>query len=276
MASPDFASAAFRLALRRLYVFRLQPGTKVPLPGSRGHLDASDDADLARLWWQQMPAANIATATGVRSKIWVLDVDPKNGGDETLAELEAQHGALPLTVRVQTPSGGEHLWWQWPANGPEIRCSASRVGPGLDVRAEGGFVVVPPSRLANGRGYRWIANGARAIADAPAWLIHLTQPPPPPPRAEPGPPPADLERYVSRAVREEFAKLESASAGTRNVALNGAAFNLAQFVKAGALPEDWARQQLEARALAIGLPAREVQHTINSAFRAAEPRELPR
>ena len=144
-----------------------------------------------------------------------------------------------------------------------------------DNLGDGGFVVAPPSILGDGRGYHWIKTGATSFAEAPAWLVELTQPPPPPARPEPKPLNGDVESYVAKAAASELAELERAPEGTRNDALNRAAFNLAQFVKAGALPEDWARAQLEARAVAIGLAIAEARRTIDSAFKAAQPRSLP-
>ena len=76
-----------------------------------------------------------ATAAG-------LDVDPRNGGDVTLARLEAAQGPLPKTVIVETGGGGRHYYFRVPAGAPN-RCG--KVGPGLDVKGEGGYVVVPPS-----------------------------------------------------------------------------------------------------------------------------------
>ena len=58
----DLASAAFRLALRGKAVFRLAPGSKEPMAGSHGHLDATTECDVARTWWVKEPNANIAMA----------------------------------------------------------------------------------------------------------------------------------------------------------------------------------------------------------------------
>ena len=85
------ASAAFRLALRGLYVFPLAPDSKVPPAGSRGCLDASHDADVARIRWQRAPTANIGIATGPKSGFWVVDIDGADGC-ASLARLEAQLG----------------------------------------------------------------------------------------------------------------------------------------------------------------------------------------
>ncbi len=267
-------SAYFRYALRRVRIFPLAPGSKIPIKGSHGLLDATDDQDVARSRWQRTPQANIGAATGSRSGFWVLDVDLPDG-PESLALFEAEHGSLPATIVASTPRGGRHLYWRWPGDGPEIRNSAGRIGTGLDVRGEGGQIVLPPSVLADGRRYRWVQNGVSTFTAAPDWLVKVVLPPPAPPRAEPKTPPDSIENYVASAAAAELSELSAAQAGTRNDALNRAAFNLAQFVKAGALPEDWARGQLEAHAVGAGLSALEARRTIESAFHAAEPRSLP-
>ncbi len=271
-------SSAVRYALRGLHVFPLSPGTKIPLRDTHGCLDATTDPDETRARWGDPPRANIGVATGRRSGIWVLDIDPRHGGDAALAEFAAEHGPLPLTVEVSTPRGGRHLYWRWNVEDPEIRNSAGRVGPGLDVRGEGGFVVVPPSMLADGRGYHWIKNGARAFTTAPAWLVNLALPPPPPPRPEPKSLSGDVDSYCAAAITSELKYLAQVEEGQRNDQLNRSAFAVAQFVAAGAVPEEWARQQLEAHARAVGLYPAEISRTIDSAFAAglAHPRELPR
>ncbi len=264
-------SASFRYALRQVAIFPLAQGTKIPTKGSHGCRDATSDSDVARARWKKWPGANIGAATGSQSVFWVLDIDLPDG-PKSLAALEAEHGPLPLTVEASTPRGGRHLYWRHVKG---IRNSAGRIGTGLDVRGDGGSIVLPPSVLSNGGQYRWVKNGAGAIADAPEWLVKLMLPPPPPPKLEPKPPPTDIENYVASAAASELAALSAAQDGTRNDALNRAAFNLAQFVKADALPEDWARGQLEAHAVGAGLSVIEARRTIDSAFRAAQPRSLP-
>ena len=274
----NLASAAFRLAMRGLHVFPLAPGAKIPVKGTHGCRGATQDLDVVRAWWAKWPGANIGIATGARSGLWVLDIDPRHGGAAALTALESAHGPVPATIQSTTPSGGRHLYWRWPADGPEIRNSTGRIGPGLDVLAEGGSVVAPPSIRADGRRYAWCCAGA-TLADAPQWLIDLTRSPAPTPRsptASPGTIQGDTDRYVAAATASELQELESAPEGTRNHALNRASFSLAGFVKAGALPEAWARGQLEQRAIGIGLPVIEARGTIDSAFRAAQPRELAR
>ncbi len=272
-------SAAFRYAFRGLAVFPLAVGTKVPLAGTHGLLDGATDLDVTRARWEKTPHANIGAATGSRSGIWIFDVDVDDGidGVASLAKLEAEHGPLPPTIEASTPRDGRHLYWRWDAEGPEIRNSAGRIGLGLDVRGEGGSIVLPPSVLADGRGYRWVKNGARTFADAPAWLVALALPPSLPPRPKPKPLNGDVDRYCAAAITDELKCLAAAGKGQRNEQLNRSAYAVAQFVAAGTVPEDWARGELEGTAVQIGLPVIEARRTIGSAFAAGlqNPRELP-
>ncbi len=145
------------------------------------------------------------------------------------------------------------------------------------MRAEGGAVVAPPSRSSDGRCYQWKKNDVRAFAEAPAWLIAATLPPPPPPRPVPKPIAGDVSKYVGAAVAAELRELERTREGTRNHTLFRTTAKLAGFVAAGALPEDWARDQLERAAIGIGLDPIETRRTIDSGFNAGirQPRELP-
>jgi Bifunctional DNA primase/polymerase, N-terminal/Primase C terminal 1 (PriCT-1) len=81
----------------------------------------------------------------------VIDVDPRHGGNDSLAELERRHGPLPDTPRVLTGGGGVHLYFA------VEQLIGNRVGlaPGIDLRGDGGFVVAPPSLHASGRHYLW-------------------------------------------------------------------------------------------------------------------------
>lgn len=267
-------SAALRYASRGIPVFPLAPGAKVPLKDTRGFHEATTDPGVIRAWWRQHPLANIGAPTGPAGGFWVLDVDLQHDGPAALARIEAEHGALPPTAETSTPSGGRHLYFRWAADcSPELRNSTSRIGPGLDVRADGGSIPMPPSTLRDGRGYRWHRNGT-GLAAAPAWLVALALPPIRPPRAAPKPLAKDVSRYVGAAVTRELDKLAMAAPGTRNNALFRSTAALAGFVLAGALPEAWARARLEEAAASIGLGQQEALRTIDSAFRAAQPREL--
>ena len=215
----DLASAAILLAQRGIAVFPVSHGLKTPLiarsDGGHGFRDATTNLDAVRTWWTKYPRANIGAATGSKSGVWALDIDAQHGGIESLRTLEAEHGALPLTVEAATPSGGRHLYFRWRNDTPEIRNSAGRIAPGIDVRSEGGFVVVPPSVLFDGRRYTWIDNGADSFADAPAWLVTLALPPPLPARTAPKPLTGDVTRYDAAAVVAELRCLEGAGSPRR-------------------------------------------------------------
>jgi hypothetical protein len=145
--------------------------------------EATTDEAQIRKWWGMWPEANIGIATGRASGLWVLDVDPRHGGDETLAALEGQHGALPDTVEVLTQGAGRHLYWQSPPDF-EVRNIQKRegeespLGPGLDLRGDGGLVVAPGSRGEGGRGWEWEIEhhpDSVAVLESPAWLLALVR-----------------------------------------------------------------------------------------------------
>ncbi|MEZ5910399.1 MAG: bifunctional DNA primase/polymerase [Hyphomicrobiaceae bacterium] len=121
-------------------------------------------------WFERWPTANLAVITGAISGLVVVDIDPKNDGDQLLAALEARHGALPATVEAITGGGGRHIYFRHP--GREVR---NRVGlaPGIDLRGDGGCIIVPPSVHPSGKRYRWKpghAPGQVDLASLPVWL----------------------------------------------------------------------------------------------------------
>jgi hypothetical protein len=145
-------------------VFPCEPGGKRPLTHN-GFWEASADPRRVESWWRRWPGANLGVPTGERSELLVLDVDAASGGPESLAALEREHGPLPRTTRSRTGGGGMHVFFRYPA-GDEVRNSAGRLGPGLDVRGEGGYVVVPPSRTRGA--YEWLDRTPLA---GPSWLL---------------------------------------------------------------------------------------------------------
>lgn len=134
---------------------------------------ASTDPQSIHDWWQKWPSANVGVATGLKSGLVVVDVDPRHGGDDSLLALIQQHGALPETVEAITGSGGRHLFFQHPGGAPMRNMAGTLLGPGLDFRADGGMVVVAPSRHASGTTYCWEASsrpGEVPLAPLPDWL----------------------------------------------------------------------------------------------------------
>ena len=141
-----------------------------------GFKAATTDPATVRTWWGQWPDALIAVPTGEHTGIVVLDPDVRPGidGNDTLYLLEERHGKLPPTVEALTPSGGRHIYFRHP--GQPVPCSAGKLGPGLDVRGDGGYVVVPPSRNGAG-GWEWEASNPSEPAELPvAWISLLVAP----------------------------------------------------------------------------------------------------
>lgn len=116
---------------------------------ANGVKDAAADEQTIRRWFGGGTAYNVGIAAGRLSGLAILDVDPKNGGDQSIRKY-----TLPQTLEVITGSGGRHYYFRYPQDG-EIRNSAGKLGPGLDVRAEGGYVVAPPSIHSSENEYRW-------------------------------------------------------------------------------------------------------------------------
>lgn len=102
-------------------------------------------------FWTAAPSANIGAATG--NGIVAIDIDPRHGGEQSLAELQRKHGELPATLTTRTGGGGRHLLFRSDA---KLANSAAALGPGLDVRGDGGYVVAPPSLHISGVRYEWL------------------------------------------------------------------------------------------------------------------------
>lgn len=139
-----------------------QSPAKHPLT-HHGVSDASGDGDVIERWWSKWPYANVGIACGPRSDLVVLDIDGQ-AGRESLAELEALYGKLPSTTIVKT-ANGLHYYFRHPD--AHIR-NFVRIAPGIDVRADGGYVVAPPSTHASGRVYEWFCR--EPLAQLPQWV----------------------------------------------------------------------------------------------------------
>lgn len=127
---------------------------KHPVHGG-GFKIATTDSKIIRGWWNEPPFANIGIATGSISDLLVVDIDIslKKDGFSSLKILEHEFGKLPHSLRVRTGSGGVHIYLQMPEH--SVKCSVERLGKGLDVRADGGYVIAPPSVHISGKTYNW-------------------------------------------------------------------------------------------------------------------------
>lgn len=168
MAIRDNLQAALDLARAGFPVF---PVNQAKRPLVKWKAAATTDLGQIRRWFAKWPDAMPAIPTGEASGLAVLDLDRKDGKDGT-ATIKAL-GLNPDTlspVMVETPSGGGHLIFR---HTPGLRSSAGQIGPGVDVRAEGGFVVA--AGAVNGKGaYRLLSGSLKG--DLPPWPVSLMAP----------------------------------------------------------------------------------------------------
>ena len=197
---------------------------------------ASLDPDEIRTMFGRRGAALIAMPTGEATGVVVVDVDVK-GSRQGMAWLDANSHRLVQTYTVKTASGGLHLYFRWPA---PVRNSASRIAPGIDVRGDGGYVIIPPSQ-----GYS-VADDA-PVAEAPEWLIEeLCRPEPV----------TDAQRvtlepiehggtaYGLVALRYGCDGIRSAIDGAKHTTINREGFSIGGLVASGDLDHDTAWQHL--------------------------------
>jgi hypothetical protein len=164
-ASNPLLSEALRLTRLGYAIFPCRPGRKEPAT-PHGVLDATTDEATIRTWWARWPSANLALATG--RGLVVIDVDtgaawPNESEREYIRQLRP-----PL---ARTPRGGWHIYFRVPS-GRAWRNSASRLAEHVDVRCDGGYVLVQPSRTEHGE-YRWLRplRPLAELPEPPGWLI---------------------------------------------------------------------------------------------------------
>lgn len=165
----DMLQTALRYATEGKVVFPLHG--KIPLKKSRGIYDATAAAATIRKLWGEHPHANIGFPTGQINGIFVVDSDGPQG-EATLADLVKKNGPLPLTYTVRTGRGYHYYFRQPP--GVKVKSGACLLGPKLDVKGDGGYVVAPPSiHPETKRPYEVISDREPAVA--PSWLIDLVR-----------------------------------------------------------------------------------------------------
>lgn len=132
-----------------------------------GKDDASADPTTVGQWIVRYPGCN----WGARPPLdcIVVDVDPRNGGGQSMLDLQNKHGQLPPTRTARTGSGGLHIWFSY--RGP----ARGKLAKGIDIKTNSGYVVMPPSLHASGGTYEWL-NDLHAEY-APQWLEDIINPP---------------------------------------------------------------------------------------------------
>jgi hypothetical protein len=279
---PSLTAAALDAAERGWRVFPVTPGAKTPAIRA-WEARATTDPDRIRRCWST-GAYNVGIATGP-SGLVVIDLDMLKPGQEltapwafyqtgsqVLAELERRERAEPVrTYAVTTGRGGTHLYYRHPDQGENLRNTAKKLGPLVDSRAHGGYVLAAGS-IVEGREYRLCAD--LPVADLPAWLVEALTPTPLPDQA-----PITVTlgadrvgRYVQGAIDAQLRHLEQAAQGGRNHALYMSAVALGQLVAGGAVKEQEVEGLLTQAAHRIGLRPMEAARTIASGLRAGARR----
>ncbi|WP_088285115.1 bifunctional DNA primase/polymerase, partial [Kineosporia sp. A_224] len=333
MSTPDPTSdpydEAVRVALahagRGWHVFPLVPGHKRPAVTRWQERATLDPARIERCWSSRTAAGpyGVGIATGP-SRLVVVDLDtPKPNtvlpdpwrtpgvvdGADVLAALADRAGhpdpAALGTYSVLTPSGGTHLYFAAPGQAPLLDEPAARplgntagvLGPLVDTRAAGGYVVAPPTRLDPGtrhgsddrgesRARYIVEDQASPVLPLPGWLVARLRPDPLPAAASvvvrlaaplSAGPDDRAARYVRAALDRTLSAVLEAAPGTRNRTLFGAAVSLGRLVAGEALDEAETRAALITAGTAIGLDQREATATVRSGLRtgAHHPRTIP-
>jgi hypothetical protein len=248
--------AALRIAAKGTPVFPCGPDKAPRVAG--GFKSATTDPALIRTWTAWLDEGTMIGAAVPAHQI-VVDIDPRNGGDETMALFPE----LPRDRVVRTRSGGTHVYLTVPQDIGDLR---AQLGPGVDIKRPGkGYVIVPPSD-----GYRYL--GFRPAAPAPEWLLdELTLQTTAARHAAADPKFGRFEKgtaYGVMALNNQIGRLVQAKPGERNDALNRATFSLAQLVAGGELAEEHAREELALTANLIGLEREETMKTIESGWAA--------
>jgi Bifunctional DNA primase/polymerase, N-terminal len=213
---------------------------------THGFHDADTDSDSLRELWGRFPGELIGVSTGEASGLDVLDLDPKH--HEAVEWCKAHHERLPKTRVHTTRSGGVHVLFRH-AHG--LRCSASKIACGVDVRANGGYIIW------------WPATGLRVLRQAPLvhwpeWLLDQLMSSPQPPSAP---------RIVvpdSHALAQLVSLVAKANEGERNSLTFWAACRAGEMVASGLLDADSAAAVIAEAALCAGLPRSEAERTARS------------
>jgi hypothetical protein len=231
---------------------------KAPLT-AHGFQDATSSRfELERLFADRR-ATGVAIACGA-SRLLVVDLDGQEGLD-AWADLAARNGGHEPTLVVATPSGGRHLYFAG-----EGRSTTRRLGPGIDTKGAGGYVVAPPSRHPAGGEYRF-RDPRAPLAPAPAWLLEaLVEPAPVVELGERRRLPAG-ERATSygRVALEGLCDgVLAAIEGSRNDTLLRAAIRAGRLEAAGELDAEAAERVLVEAACHTGLAWHEALSTFRN------------
>lgn len=237
-------------------IFPVRPQSKIPWC-KHGFKDASTDLAVIKKLFKNKKGANIGIRTGKESGIVVLDVDPQHGGDDTLKALKER--GLPETLTARSGGGGFHLYFKYYPT-PTI----SNLYPGIDFKADNGCITAPPSIHPTGKPYIWEDFNV-PIVDLPNWLLNdiLAR------NGNPVPIAASSEIGLQR-LKEAVDEISRSPQGDRNNILYHWGYVIYGYVKAGEISKIDADNSLKRAAHVTGLIDREIQSTLNSAWKNAK------
>jgi hypothetical protein len=294
----DFKKAALFYASLGWKVLPLAPGRKAtlipidpqraaamgfPEPG-RGVHDATDDADVIEMWAAICPDANVGIAMGKPSRsIFGFDIDTRvPGAEDELKKLIRKHGELPRAPLVRTRSGGWHMYLDGsdaPADFKKklvrrVPCEGGKyksVATGLEIKWTGGYLVAPPSYIAEGAEpdgiggpYTWVRPPLGPnLPKVPKWLWRIFE-------REPSPRIRDPKRFGTSG-RPEAQKLAALvdevvangpGSGNRDEILYWASQRAIEEASHGCYSPRAAYDALLAAGLAIGQPHFEIRRAL--------------
>lgn len=277
---------------------------KKPFAGFKWQELSSNDEAVVRRWWSEHPDAMTAVDCG-KSNLLVVDCDVSKDGKKTPVGLRhfekvcREFGGcdIPQTTMVTSPSGGCHFYFSTDYSTEEALAVKNRAGwnfvewkrdveDGMDVRANGGFIIAPGSERKDINA-KYVCDEREGVYIASPWLLKVLSHGTPSRRNTEqnrrsegrmaGKLPGDGDPRATKAMVEELENLRGAQESSRNITLNAVAYRLFRFVAGGYLSEPEVQRELLSASESIGLSPREAEGTIKSAREGAfrNPMSLP-
>lgn len=244
----NFLDSATFYSNRNIKVIPIRKQDKKPLT-NHGWKDASDDKVVLQEWNRLFPNCNIGIPTGTINNIFVVDVDGEIG-TQSLIALENIYGKLDAPTVIT--GKGKHLYFKMPEN-IDIKCSTSKIAPHIDIRGNGGYVVVPPSIHENGNCYKWVNfDFSQDFPTAPQWLVDLITNP--------------SENNIDLLLEE----IATAPEGTRNNTLISSTVRICNSANKQFLNISEVKGDIINAALESGLPKAEAIRTVNNGIKFSE------
>lgn len=262
---------ALALAGKGFHVFPLRVKGKKPAITAWQKRATADEAQVHDWWTDPLDGdpldANIGICTtrfGADRALLAVDIDNKHGvkGEDTLMDLELEGYDFPPTLEGVTPTGGRHLIYSVPK--PVNQRKAGFLGPGLDIRSRGGYIVAHGSETEKGL-YRWKGG---AIATAPEWLVRKLGEAPERVQREGGiEAPAD-DRFAEERAEALIEAAEDVAEGARNDECYRMAAKFRDLGMSEALNLDYTRDWND-RKCSPPIDEDELERTVRSVYRTA-------